>query len=92
MRQTGSIHFARYEESDRLQRVLDFMLDGLPHTGLEIIEGAKVTAVSAAADELRENGFAMECIKKLCPPTYKLFNVEHAMTLAVQLLANKEAA
>jgi hypothetical protein len=91
MKPTGSIHFAKFEESPRLQGVLGFMLDGLPHTGLEIIHGANITAVSAAADELRENGFAMDCIKKLNPPTYQLFNIEHARELADRLLMRRAA-
>lgn len=91
MKTTGSIHFARYEESPRLQRVLAFMLHGQPRTGLDIILGAQVTAVSAAADELRENGFDMECIKRLNPSIYQLFNADRARELSDRLLGREAA-
>ena len=87
---TGTIHYAKFEDSQRLQRVLDFMLDGKPHTGMDIILGAQITAVNSAACELRVNGFDMECIKKLNPPTYQLHEPEAARRLA-ELLKNKEA-
>ena len=87
---TGSIHYAKYEESPRLQRFLRFMLHGQPRTGLEIILGAKITAVSAAACELRLNGFDMECIKQNNPPTYRLNNPDQAWERSQELLAGKE--
>jgi hypothetical protein len=89
-KRTGKIHFAKFEESPRLQGFLNYMLHGEPRTGLEIIHGASITAVSAAADELRENGFHMDCIKKNNPPTYQLFNVDHARVLADNLLNGKK--
>jgi hypothetical protein len=92
MQPTGTIHFAKFAESERLQRVLYFMLDGQPHTALEIIHGANITAVSAAACELRENGFRVECIKKLNPPTYQLFEPENALELDAELLEKRKAA
>lgn len=92
MKPTGTIHFARYEASPRLQRLLAYMLHGCPRTGMEIIHGAQITAVAAAADELRENGFEMKCIKRLNPPTYQLMNIERARELSARLLCGKEAA
>lgn len=90
-KRTGKTHFAKFEDSPRLQSVLNYMLHGEPRTGLDIIHGAQITAVSAAADELRENGFYLECIKQNRPPTYQLFNVEHARMLAGNLLGKKAA-
>lgn len=90
MRQKGTIHFAKFEDSARLQRFLDYMLHGEPRTGLEIIHGAGITAVSAAACEMRRNGFFMECIKQNDPSIYQLFNVDHARTLAERLLASRK--
>ena len=87
----GTIHFAFYEESPRLQRCLEFMLDGKPHTGLEISHGAFINAVSAAACELRLNGFDMECIKKLNPSIYQLHNIDQARSLSERLLGRKAA-
>jgi hypothetical protein len=92
MKRTGQIHFAKYEESPRLQRVLRYMLHGQPRTGLDIILGAQVTAVSAAADELRENGFFLDCIKQNNPSIYQLFNVEQAKRLSDNLLGLDQAA
>jgi hypothetical protein len=65
------------------------MIHGEPRTGLEIINGAKITAVSAAADELRENGFDFRCIKKTDPSIYQLHDVKGARELAERLLKEK---
>jgi hypothetical protein len=91
MEATGTIHYAKYQESARLQRLLAFMLHGQPRTGLEIIVGAQITAVSAAACELRENGFDFRCIKQNNPPTYMLFNVEKAKARAAELMERRAA-
>ena len=91
MKPTGTIHFAKYETSPRLQRVLAYMLHGQPRTGREIINGADVNNVSVAADELRENGFHLCCIKQNNPPTYQLFDVDQAKARSAQLL-KKEVA
>lgn len=60
-------------------------------TGLEIILGAKITAVSAAACELRRNGFDMECIKQNNPPIYRLNNPDEAWEKSKELLERKAA-
>ena len=88
----GQIHYAKFEESPRLQRFLAYMLHGQPRTGLEIINGAMITAVSAAACELRRNGFQMRCVKQNRPPTYQLDNLERAKVRADELLHGKKAA
>jgi hypothetical protein len=91
MKGTGMIHFARFEDSNRLQRLLEYMLHGEPRTGLEIINGAKITAVSAAACELRLNGFDLECIRQNDPSIYQLFNTCRARELSIRLLQRKAA-
>jgi len=87
----GTIHYAKYEESPRLQRVLAYMLHGQPRTGREIINGADVNNVSVAACELRLNGFDLECIKQNNPPTYRLNNPAEALERSRQLLERKAA-
>ena len=57
-------HYALLEKSPRLQRVLKFLSDGLPHTTREIIIGADVCAVSTVIHELRLNGKKIECKAK----------------------------
>lgn len=91
MRATGKIHFAKFADSERLQRFLDLLLDGQKHTTLQIIQGAGVCAVNSAACELRENGFEVECDRKN-PASYWLTDVDDARILKEQLLAAKEAA
>jgi hypothetical protein len=92
MAKLGSIHYAKFQDSPRLQRLLWFMIHGEPRTGREIILGADINAVNSAACELRENGFDLRCIKKLNPPTYQLHNVPGALRLAADLLADKKSA
>lgn len=92
MSKTGSIHFARYEESERLQRLLEFLLDGTERTTLEIIQGAAICAVSSAACELRMNGFDVRCLRKSNPAIYKLIDPDTALQLAIALLDKKKAA
>lgn len=88
----GTIHFAKYEESDRLQRALKFMLDGAVRTTREIDRGADICAVNSAACELRRNGFDFICIRRSGPAMYQLFNVDQAKRLSDSLLKNQEAA
>lgn len=89
MKPTGTIHYAKFEESPRLQRLLEFMLHGQPRTGRQIILGADINAVNSAACELRENGFDFRCVKQNNPPTYQLFHVDQARQLAEGLLAKR---
>jgi hypothetical protein len=53
---TGGIHYAKLENSPRLQRVLKVLSDGLEHSTREIQRLADVCAVGTCMDELRENG------------------------------------
>lgn len=61
MSQTGVIHYAKIESSDRLRRVLGVLSDGQPHSTLEIIAYARVCAVNSCVAELRMNGFRIDC-------------------------------
>lgn len=91
MKKTG-IHFARFEESERLQRLLDYLLDGTQRTTREIIQGAGICAVNSAACELRMNGFDVRCLRKSRPAIYQLNDPDTALQLAVALLDKKKAA
>jgi hypothetical protein len=55
------MHSARLSRSDRLQRVADLLLDGRPHTTLDIIKAANVCAVNSIISELRANGMKILC-------------------------------
>jgi len=87
--ETGTIHFAKYETSERLQIVLALMLDGQQRTTMEIIRGSGMVAISSAACELRANGFRMECVKRTSPAIYQLFDVEEARALSERLLTRR---
>lgn len=89
-RETGTIHYAQYETSPRLQRLLLFMLDGMQHSTMQIIVGTGLCAVNSAVCELRRNGFPVQCIKKTSPAIYQLLNVEEARALSAQLLSRRE--
>lgn len=82
-------HFARYESSERLQRFLALMLDGVKRSTRQISRSAEIYAVNSAAFELRQNGFRCECIHKCRPAIYQLQDVEAARVLSKQLLARK---
>jgi hypothetical protein len=88
----GSIHYAKFENSVRLQRMLDYLLDGKKHSTLDIILGANVCAVNSAACELRENGFDISC-QATRPAFYWLPNPAAARKLRDRLMPHlKEAA
>ena len=61
MAATGKIHYAKLENSGRLQRLLKFLSDGKEKTTREIIRGADICAVNSSIDELRENNFDIRC-------------------------------
>lgn len=82
----GTIHFAKYEDSERLQRALHLMLDGVARTTREIDRGADVCAVNSAACELRANGFDFICIRRSRSAMYRLYNIDHAKRLSDALL------
>ena len=51
------IHFARIEESERLQRVHKLLADGAWHGTREIMLTADVCAVNSIITELRHNNY-----------------------------------
>lgn len=61
---TGRIHYARIENSPRLQRLDRFLQDGKWHSTREVMRGADVCAVNTAVDELRENGRNVRCERR----------------------------
>lgn len=50
------IHYAKIENSPRLQRVLELLKTGLEYSTREIIHMADVCAVNTIITELRRNG------------------------------------
>ena len=57
----GTIHAAKVDNSPRLQRVLEVLLDYKPHTTRDIIRRAFCCAVNSCISELRENGYEITC-------------------------------
>jgi len=60
-----SVHNAKLENSNRLQRVYSLLQSG-PKTTMQIIQEAGVCAVNSIISELRVNGITIhcECIRK----------------------------
>ena len=90
MSRPGSIHYAKFAKSARLQRMLHLLIDGKKHTTLDIIQSAGICAVNSAAAELRQNGFDVRCDCKR-PASYWLSDTVSATILCGQLL-DKEVA
>ena len=55
------MHHAHLSSSARLQRVLNLLSDGQPHSTMDIVTGARVCAVNSIIAELREQGIAITC-------------------------------
>jgi len=53
------IHYAKIEESERLQRVYRLLLDKAWHSTRTIMRMADVCAVNTVVAELRANGFTI---------------------------------
>lgn len=53
------IHYAKLENSPRLQRLLTLLQDGQRHSTMDIITKAKICAVNTAVSELRRNGYVI---------------------------------
>ncbi len=49
--------------SPRLKRVAKLLLDGKPHSTLQIVRRARVMAVSACISELRQHGAEITCVQ-----------------------------
>lgn len=65
MSRTG-IHAAGLN-SPRLQRVLQVLSDGRPHTTRDIVRKARVVAVNAVISELRSHGAEILCRRQSLP-------------------------
>jgi hypothetical protein len=57
----GHIHFAKLDNSDRLQKLLMCLASGNACTTLELMLATKNCAVATSIDELRHNGIPVEC-------------------------------
>jgi hypothetical protein len=53
--------------SARLQRVLQLLADGCPHTTRQIVRRANVVAVNAIISELRFHGAEIDCRVEVLP-------------------------
>ena len=60
------MHYAKLENSDRLRRVLAFLRSrgSRGATTREIVQGANVLACNTVIDEIRANGFDIECVQE----------------------------
>ncbi len=68
------MHFARLENSERLQRVLRVLMDFGPHSTLEIQDRAYVCAVASSIAELRAQGFNILCKQRKGFFAYRLLS------------------
>lgn len=55
--------------SPRLQRVLQLLKDGRPHTTRSIVRNGRVMAVNAVISELRHHGAEITCVQMPDPRT-----------------------
>lgn len=60
-RQRGGMHYARLENSPRLQRALAVLERGGRFTTRQLQTEAQLCAVNTAVDELRANGIDVRC-------------------------------
>lgn len=63
---------AAIERSERLQRVLVLLSDGLEHSTLDIALSARVCAVNSAVAEIRQQGYNITCTRRGGVWYYKL--------------------
>jgi len=57
----GTIHFAKLDNSPRLQRLLMLLSDGREYSTMEIVHRAQIVAVNSAVSELRFNDVPVNC-------------------------------
>jgi len=55
---------AAIASSERLQRVMQVLADGQPHSTRDIIRAANVCAVNSVIAELREQGISIHCHRR----------------------------
>lgn len=58
------MHYARLEHSPRLQRLLSVLRQGGWYSTRDLVKKAEVVAISSAVDELRANGFEVQCERR----------------------------
>ena len=58
------MHYARLEHSPRLQRLLAVLRQGGWYSTRDLVKQAEVMAISSAVDELRANGFEVQCERR----------------------------
>lgn len=58
------MHAAKLEHSPRLQQLLSVLRQGRWYSTRELVKLAEVMAINSAADELRENGFDVQCERR----------------------------
>ena len=68
------MNHATLANSNRLQRVLQYLADGKRHSTLEIVHGARVCAINSIVSELRGNGIAVSCTRERGVYFYQLGN------------------
>jgi len=68
------MRYANINNSPRLLRTLKVLKKNTELTTLEIIQKARVCAVSAIISELRQNGFSISCKRRGNNWFYKLEN------------------
>jgi hypothetical protein len=59
--------------SPRLQRVLELLADGRPHTTRDIVRKARVMAVNACISELRHHGAEIVCTQQVVNDQRRFF-------------------
>ena len=65
------MHYAKLHRSIRLQRLLNFLSDGQPHTTKEIGDATGIEAVGSAIGELRRNGISITCARRTRVESYR---------------------
>lgn len=55
------MHYARLDNSPRLQRFANLLADGRRHSTRDVIRATGICAVNSAASELRCNDVQVEC-------------------------------
>lgn len=64
MNRKGKMHAAKIENSPRLKRVFKLLMSGKEFTTRQIMRRADVCAVNTCADELRDNGLDIKCVRR----------------------------
>lgn len=55
------MHYAKLENSPRLQRTLEVLADKEKHSTLDLIQQTGSCAIASIVSELRRNGIGVEC-------------------------------